>query len=498
MSKKTNPPVEIIQDPVLNLIDIDAACAELCKKDFTFFIKEFWSEVVKTPLVWNWHMDQLAKDLEEIAFNLLQGKPKIDYLANLPPGSSKTSICSILYPVWLWTLTPELVIITVSYSDAIALPNSAKSRDILQSEKFKKYFPYVKLRNDSNSLGHYKNTDGGERITTSTMGSLTGAHANIIICDDLQSAKKASSPIEREAVNTWLSETLPTRKISLEKTPVLTIQQRLHPMDVSGFLQSKGVKLRRLCVPAELDKSLFPIELQKYYKGGLYFPERFPRHVLAELKEEMGSRAYNTQLLMNPSSDDDSKIKETWLKVIPDVEFQEIKKGKNIVLSFYADTGIGDKKKNDPSAILCCTKIDQILYIIAVSTVKLEFTKLIKYIESFVSENGGTTQSKIYVEPKATGPAIVDAMKNSALNVIKGADPRDSKETRLEAIVPTLEAGKVILVDNGKWNIEKFLSEVTATNPINDDQRDVLVASVTAEIINKPANYGNYSWNRSK
>lgn len=494
MPRVKNPPTEITQDPVLQLIDLDAASAELCKKDFSFFIKEFWSEVVKTPLEWNWHLDILAGDLEEIAFNLVKGKPKTDYLANLAPGSSKTTICSILFPCWLWALNPELVIITVSYSDAIALPNANKSRDILQCAKFKKYFPYVKIRTDSNSASHYKNTDGGERITTSTMGSLTGAHANIIICDDLQSAKKASSPTEREAVNTWLSETLPTRKINLDKTPTIVVQQRLHPMDVSGYLLSRGTKIKRLCIPAELDKSLYPADLQNNYKGGLYFPKRFSREVLAELKEQMGSRAYNTQLLMNPSSDEDSKIKESWLKIIPDSEFQGIKKGKPHILNFYADTGIEEGKKNDPSAILGCIKIENILYIVAVTTVKLGFTKLISYIETFVADTGGNKQSKIFVEPKATGAAIVNAMKNGSLNVVKGADPRDSKETRLEAIVPTLEGSKVVLVDNGKWNIDKFLSEVTATNPLHDDQRDVLVAAVTAEIINKPSNYGVYHW----
>lgn len=498
--KASNPrPAEETIDPVLQLIDVDRACAELCKQDFSFFVKEFWDVVVKDPLIWNWHLDYIIRDLEEIAFNLLKGKPKTDYILNIFPGASKSSILSKLFPCWLWAVYPEMVVVTVSYGDKVSNDNARGSRDIIESTKYKKYFPGIKIRSDFNQVEHYKNTLGGERISTTPQGALTGFHGHIIICDELQNVKKASSQIERETLNTWLQDTLPSRKKNLERTSTIFCQQRLHVDDSSGFLMRDGGTYKRLCIPVEIDKSLYPVELLKHYKEGLAFPERFPRSVLNELKEKRGGRIYNTQFLMNPSSDKDSLIKETMFKIIQESEFQEIKKGKNAPVIFYLDSGVGESKKNDPSAILACMKVEHILYITSVATVKLEFTKLLQYMETFVNENGGTTQSKIYVEPKATGPAIVSSMRsNSSLNVIKGADPRDSKRDRLEAIVPTLEGGKVVLVDNGKWNIEKFMSEVTATNPIHDDMRDVLTAAVTSEIINKPSNIGAYGYIKNR
>lgn len=482
--------IETFNKEVLN-----QACSELCRRDFGFFVKEFWSLCIKDELIWNWHLDKIIADLEEIAFNLVNGKPKTDYLLNIFPGASKSSILSKLYPAWLWAVAPELVVITISYGDKLANDNAMASRDIILSEKYQQYFPLVKIRPDFNKIEHYKNTLGGERITTTPSGTLTGFHGSIIICDELQNVKKASSAIERENLNQWLNDTLPSRKKSPTKTPTIFCQQRLHVNDATGFLMASGMKFKRLCIPIEENESLYPESLSRHYKQGLCFPERFPKQYLEETKEFRGSRVYNTQYLMNPSSDEGSILKEDWFKRMPDAEFQEIIKGKNIVYNFYIDSGVGEKKKNDPSAILACCKIDFTLYITAVETRKLEFFKMTEFIKTWVNQHGFTKQSKCFIEPKSTGPAFVDyLMKQSDLNVMKGADPRDSKEDRLMSIQPTIQGGKVVLVENGQWNIDKFISECTATSPIHDDQRDVLVASCTAEIINKPANYGNYSW----
>jgi predicted phage terminase large subunit-like protein len=137
---------------------------------------------------------------------------------------------------------------------------------------------------------------------------------------------------------------------------------------------------------------------------------------------------------------------------------------------------------------MACYYVNDKLYIKKVVAVRMEFPQLIKEIERFAYENSYTEQSRIYIEPKASGKSIVQQLQNTTkLNVIESQSPSDSKVSRVSSVSAVIEAGRVILID-GSY-IDSFLGECIAfPNGVHDDMVDVLTSALL-QYTSQPAFY---------
>lgn len=94
-----------------------------------------------------------------------------------------SSICSILYPAWLWTRKPDTRVISSSHTDDLVLDLANKSRNVIKSDLYQACFPDVRIREDQDTKGYYANSAGGDRKTCTIAGkSPTGFHAHILLC----------------------------------------------------------------------------------------------------------------------------------------------------------------------------------------------------------------------------------------------------------------------------------------------------------------------------
>ena len=185
-------------------------------------------------------------------------------------------------------------------------------------------FPEVALRRDKSGKENYENTKKGARYTTSTGGTITGKHAHVIINDDPLNPAQAYSATMRETANEH-TKTLSSRKVNKKNTPTITIMQRLHEKDVTGYLlEKKGANIRHICLPAEDCKDVKPVELRDYYKEGLLDSARLNREVLDEAKVDLGSRGYSGQYGQNPVADGGNIIKNEWFRKISRAEFERL------------------------------------------------------------------------------------------------------------------------------------------------------------------------------
>lgn len=480
ISENTESTEKDSQDLTLPAISLnrDAILAELCKRSFYRFVQEFWDTVVTEKPHWNWHIDYLCTELQTVGERVIARLPKEhDLIINVPPGTSKSTVCSIMFPVWMWTRDKSIKTITASYAAALSLEQSVKSRRIIESDKFKKLYPDIKLLHDQNVKSNYQTKEGGTRYTTSTGGMVTGLHSHLIITDDAQSPELAFSEKERKKTNEWISSTLSSRKVDKEISVMITIQQRLHPQDVTGYLLSKNKNYKHICLPATLTGHLQPAILATNYVDGLLDPIRLNNKILQEMQVDLGTRAYNTQILQNPTGDEDAIIKEKWLKIITREQYEEIRKRPDPAVNFTVDTAYTEDKKNDPSALVAYSRIGDQLFILGCSQVWKEFPAFCEHLVDYTKQQGYTSRSRILVEPKAVGLSIVQAFKKTGLNVIADTPPTSSKLERLHAISPKVEAGKVILVE-GSWN-SLLISEVTSNYPVHDDIRDCFIQAVS-------------------
>lgn len=436
--------------------------ADECRNSLFYFVQTFWDVIIKEKPVFNWHIPFLCDELQKLSKSIVAREPKpYDLIVNIPPGTTKSTIVTIMWPVWLWTQDPTLRIITNSYSGGLSVDHATKSKDIIMSDKFRLLFPDIQIRKDKSGKQNYENTQTGYRYATSTGATITGFHAHVIINDDPVNPKQAESEQLRLQANEH-TKTLSSRKVDKTNTPVITIMQRLHDEDVTGYLlKKKGENIRHINLPAEDCEDVKPLELRKYYVDGLLDPVRLNRNVLNEAKVDLGARGYAGQYMQSPTADGGNIIKEDWFRHIPFSEYRALRFREP--MHFFLDTAYDEKKKktdNDPSGIIAACKIGNNIYIVNARKVWKSFPDLLKFLPEYLYANDyDSNSSTLRIEPKANGKSVVQQLEVSTnLNVTYTPTPKDPKDVRLHAVAPKVECGRVWLVD-GEWT-EEFVDEV--------------------------------------
>ncbi len=293
--------------------------ASLCRDSFYEFVKRFWGTIVPEEPVWNWHIKYLCDELQEIAERVFENKPKEhDLVINISPGSTKSTICSIMFPPWTWTRMPTARSICGSYSNPLSMDLSRRSRLVVLSELYQAAFPDIQLASDQNTKGHFANTVGGSRYCTSVGGSVTGMHGHFLMIDDPLDPQQAVSEAELKTANQWMSETLPYRKVDKEVSVMALIMQRLHQDDPTGaMLEKNRSRIKHICLPAEDSFPVSPPELIENYVDGMMDPVRLSEVVLEEARETLGDEKYAGQFGQQPVPEGGAMFKVAKLNVEP-------------------------------------------------------------------------------------------------------------------------------------------------------------------------------------
>lgn len=452
----------------------------LCEMSFYEFFKQAWHIVEPAiDLSSNWHHKYICDALQEEAERIIAKKPKTkDIIINVPFRSTKSLIVTVMFPVWSWIKDPKLRFITSSYSANLSIELATKSRDIIFSEWFKSRWGTIfHIKKDQNLKERYENNHMGMRRATSVGGTVTGQGGDFLIVDDPLSPQMANSATERENANEWYRTTFYSRLNSPKIGVRIIIMQRVHEDDLSGFLLDRETRLNynHICIPATIDGVVKPKKLENFYdENGLFWDERFGQDVLDDYKKALGSYGYAGQLMQTPTPLDSGMIRQEWFKID---RYRE-----DGVVNFVIDPAYTANQKNDPSALLAYIYKDNKWQIIDCTNVYKEFPDLVKFIPQWVTKNGYTNKSRIFVEPKASGKSIVQTLiRETGLNVREDKPPTKDKVARVADISATLESGRVGLLQ-GSWNNE-FLDQLTKfPSAKHDDMVDCLVMAVNKEI----------------
>lgn len=466
---------------------LDEITAEQCRRSFYRFFLEMWETIeASVELVPNWHIEYLCNQLQDVYETWERKEQQPDVLINVPPGTSKSTTVTQLFPAWLWLKHPATRVISSSYAAALSVSHSVKTRDCVTSPKFQRLFPgRVEAKDDQDGKTDYRNTAGGQRFSTSTSGAVTGNHADFILIDDPLNPLAGASEAGRAAAQSHL-KTLSTRKTDKARTVTILVMQRIHEEDPAGVWLASGRPLRHICLPGELTVSadgergaqVRPAALRDFYVDNLLDVRRLPRQVLSELQVALGSYGYAGQVQQLPAPDEGGILKKAWFKRITWLEFLAKEGVERAVWQFDADTAYTEKQKNDPSALLASCYLGQTLYVRWVGEMWLELPELKKKLMVLVAAHGYTHASKLHIEPKASGKSVVQELRSiSQLNVVEAPAPPDDKTTRVSAAAPFIEAGRVVLID-GAWN-EAFISQASSfPNAAHDDMLDCLTQAI--------------------
>lgn len=434
----------------------------ISKKSFYCFFREFWPVLVPDkPLIDNWHIKYLCDSFQEEAELVFAGKEhRYDMMIiNISPGSTKSSIFSIMAPAWIWTRMISAGIIGSSYTYSLAADLSRKCRTIVKSEKYSLCFPEFKISIDQDAKGHFTNTKRGERNCAGIDGDITGRHADFIFIDDPLNPRGARSEAEVKSSNTYIEETLLSRKRDKRTAFVVLIMQRLCQNDASGLFLKQAkegkIKVKHICMPAEVGDNVYPSELKNNYKDGLMDVERLPKSVL-DKERVKGKFYYSGQFDQRPVPLGGGMFLVDKIITIPSAPLHPIK-----IVRYWDKAGTSKGGAFTAGVKLCSyKKNDQLRYCIThAKRGQWDAGQREAIIKQTAVEDGIKTEVVVEQEPGSGGLQSADiTVKNLAGYVVKKDRPTGDKEWRADAFASQVNIGNVDIVE-GDWNTD-YLSEL--------------------------------------
>jgi len=458
------------------------------RENFYEFFVQAWQiiEPIK-PLNENWHLKYLADLLQEIVMRIVRKEQRTcDYVINVPPATTKSSLVTIALPAWAWIVEPSFKIISASYADVLSHYHAGKTRDIILSDWYQDLFgDLYRMRLDVNKKSEFANSAEGMRYAVGSGGSAIGRHADLVICDDPINPKKSASTVELDAINDWWDTSISTRLTDANISTKLLVMQRLATNDLAGHCLKKGTYCH-VCLPAELTPDVAPAELAANYVDGLLDPVRLNREALASFRTAMGTLGYVGQMLQSPVKTGGNMVKGAWFMEYTMSRLQDEATTEKLPLTwnYTIDGAYTDKDDNDATAIIAYAQFKHSLYVRDVAAVRLEMPELIKFIPEFAMRNGYNPRaSRIYIEPKASGLSVAQMLKRTThLNVVIDTPPKTDKVARVAECLPYIEAGRVHLLQGASF-VKAFTDEVCAfPNYDHDDQVDALTMAVRRAI----------------
>lgn len=422
--------------------------ARVTKNRLYRFVQEFWPVVIKEDPIWNWHVEYLCNELQKIGERVAKGLPReYDLLINIPPGTTKSTICSVMFPAWMWTIMPSCRILSASYGQDLSTDHSRKSRNVIESELYRKCFG-IQLTDDQDKKEHYENTDGGERRAVGIGGGATGFHYHIILVDDAINPKGGLSKAILKQADSFMTDTIPTRKVDKKVTPTIMVQQRIHIQDPSAMMLERDGqrgKLRHICLPASLSDKVVPLKLKRHYKDGLLDPDRLSQDVLDDMEASMGQYAYNAQFGQNPIPAGQGMFKDERLEIdIPRKKFVS-------VVRFWDKAGTKDDGAHTAGVKMALDQEGK-YWILHVKRGQWDSGRREEIIRQTAEEDGQDVVIGLEQEPGSGG-------KESAENTVKRLHgytvrvirPSGDKVLRADPFSVQVNIGNVKMVA-GEWN----------------------------------------------
>jgi predicted phage terminase large subunit-like protein len=403
----------------------------------------------------NWHIEAIAFALTRV----LKGETK-RLIITVPPRSLKSICTSVAFPAFVLGHDPTRRIICVSYAEGLARKHANDCRAIMRSTPYNRLFPQTRISAAKDTELEFATTRGGNRLSTSVGGTLTGRGGNLIIIDDPLKPQEAYSEAARESTKQWYSNTLLSRLDDKTNDAIIVVMQRLHLDDLVGhLLEQEGWAHLNLPAIAETEHQI-PIGQGRVHlrrPGDLLHPEREPRAALDEFRRSMGSLDFAAQYQQQPVAEGGNLIKWDWFKFYQEPPARH--SGDRIIVSW--DTALSSKELSSYSACVVLHVKGETAYVLDVVRERLEYPDLKrKVIAVYRKWRNACSRFELVIENKGSGMSLIQDLKREGIYAI-AVDPEGDKAMRMNAQTARIEAGSVLLPRQAHW-LDEFRAEILA------------------------------------
>jgi predicted phage terminase large subunit-like protein len=538
---------EILADPVRRERAHSQIQGMLARLSFAEFVKAAWPVLEPgTPLEWNWHHQLICDTLQSMfcawrnarsergkhkSSRKFAGHPK-NTVINCPPGSLKSRIIAVCYPVWCWLHEPSMKFICLSVNEDATLRDGRMSRDLIKSDWYQSTFsPKWALKADQDAISNYGNTVGGERLSKPSGSEVVGLRGDVLLLDDPNNPKEAENKLERDHVNNLWSTNLYNRVNDARCSMRIGVQQRTHADDWSGnVIKSQGLwsldnefGWMHMILPAEYDpdrKFVLPPILKQYVNwpnavtedprtvpGETIHKDRFTdAYLKAERERWKNTGQYAGQMLQTPALIEGALVQRRWWGWFrlaegirddipvgnyprpamchegPPMTIHQKMYSPNSWdfdwITISVDPAAKRTEKGSQYGLLCIAGRGGRRFILDDRTQRGAFHEILDVIKDMIRMWRPDT---ILIEPKAAGPDLMDTLKEQMyagdipMVAVEEADPgNQDKEMRLQSCLHYLKNGAVLLLDGASW-LGEFVEELSMfPHGSNDDRVDAL------------------------
>lgn len=424
------------------------------------FLRDAWKILEPhTTLVPGWHIDCICDHLEAVTAGDIRR-----LVIQMPPRHMKSSIVSVIWPVWSWTVDPSKCFLTASYAAELATRDAVKSRRVIRSPWFQAIWGELfALSDDQDRKTRYDNDQGGHRIATAVGATATGEGGDIVSVDDPHNIVDVISDSSRRETITWWNESMSTRGNDPRTVAHVITGQRSHTGDLIGHVIAQG-GYHVLTLPAEYEPramvvgGLYPHDDCPTYAdprkepGALLWPDRFGQTEIDELKLRLGPYGTAAQLQQRPTPAGGAIFKREWLSLrygtLPQAA-QGVAQSATWAMAWDAAYKLVTRDAGSYVAGAVGCRVGSNYYIARVVRGRWGLDDTEREIRALVAAFPKAT-AKI-IEDAAFGRPVAERLEKDGISGIRLVKPEGGKAARAHAVVPIFAALNVYFPDGEAW-----------------------------------------------
>jgi predicted phage terminase large subunit-like protein len=449
----------------MNPVEGRAFADALVRQNFLFFVMRVFRTLNgEAPFHPSWSVEVMTDWLTLAADGDIRR-----LIINLPPRHLKSICASVALPAWILGRDPAARITCISYSDELAAKLARDSIKVMNSEWYKRTHPNTRISKKRSAVTDFETTGGGGRLATSVGGTLTGRGGNYIIVDDPIKPEDARSNAHRTSTNQWFDHTVYSRFDNPADGVLIIVMQRVHLDDLVGHVTEKE-HWEQICFPAIATED----ELYTLHRdvdvgrkvGEALDPERISLKELAQIKRNIGSFAFESQYQQQPVPEAGNIIKREWFQTHDELP---LPKGYDDRVIQSWDTAVSVSDNADWSVCTTWAVRGNDYYLIDVYRDRIDSPALQKCV---VEQKTRYDARDILIEDTVVSRSLIENLRKARIVVPIAIKPEGSKQDRMIAQAPVIEAGRVYLPKSASW-LSDFYAEIIAFPAgRHDDQID--------------------------